>query len=70
MYTHIKGHPRDGLILRDGRPVDELKRQGLVVKRKGEDGAGRRPCADHEVVDGHLDTSGSLCSQLVMMLSV
>ena len=38
--------------------LDQLEGQLLVVEGEGEDGAGRRPGADHEVVDGHL---GWLC---------
>lgn len=38
----------------DLRPSDKLERELLVVKGEREDGPGRRPGADHEMVDGHL----------------
>lgn len=33
--------------------LDELERERLIIKGKREDGAGRRPCADHEMVNPH-----------------
>ena len=60
--AHGKGHPRDGLVLRNGGALDEVERELVVVEGKGEDGAGGRPGADHEVVDGHL-VSGSAGAQ-------
>lgn len=53
--TYIESHPRDGLILGYRGALDKLQSQLLVVKGKSEDGARRRPGADHEVVDRHLD---------------
>lgn len=51
--AHIKCHPRYRLIVRNLGPLDKLQRKVLIVKGKCEDGTGRRPCADHEVMDRH-----------------
>lgn len=48
--------------------LDELERERLVVKGKREDGAGRRPRADHEMVNPHfrgqfwLLTNSAVCA--------
>jgi hypothetical protein len=52
--THIKGHPRDGLILRDRRPLYQLQTQCLVVEFEGEDGAWRGPSPHHQMMS-HLE---------------
>lgn len=57
--SHVKGHPRDGLILGNLGTLDELEGERLIVEGKCEDGAGGRPGAHHEVVDGHLAGSGA-----------
>jgi len=51
--THVKCHPRDGLILRDLSPLDQFEGELLVVEGEGKDGTRRRPGADHEMVYGH-----------------
>ena len=40
--------------MRDLSPIQQLELELLVVELDGEDGTGRRPGADHEVVDRHL----------------
>lgn len=39
----VEGQPGDGLVLRDGRSLDELERAGLIVEGDGKDGPGRSP---------------------------
>lgn len=50
---YIKRHPRDGLVVGDLGPLDELHGELLIVKLHRVDGTRRRPGAYHQVVDGH-----------------
>lgn len=53
--AYIKCHPGNRLVLRNLGPLYKLEGELLIVKGEGEDGARRRPGADHEVMDRHDD---------------
>lgn len=50
IITHVKGHPRDGLIMGDVGLFEQLQGQSFVVELQREDGTRGRPGADHQVV--------------------
>ena len=48
--TYVKGHPGDGLVVRDISPLDEFQGQCFIVELEGEDGTWWCPGAAHQVV--------------------
>lgn len=54
LWTHVEGHPRDGLVMGDLRSFGQLQRQFLVVEGYGEYGPWRRPSSYHQVMKRHL----------------